>query len=59
MRVAAALDVSARLADEDAERAERKGKLDRVRLEQQLAARARSAAERARQHAREKQNEPG
>jgi hypothetical protein len=54
-RLAAALDDSARLADQDAERAERKERPERARLEQQLAARARGAAQRARRRASEKQ----
>jgi hypothetical protein len=53
MRLAEALEESAQLAEQDAGRAERKGKTERAGLERQHAVRAREAARRARRYARE------
>lgn len=56
VRLANALEESARLADVDAVRAERDGLTDRGRTERVHAERARQAARRARESARETRN---
>jgi hypothetical protein len=59
MRVAAALDTSAGLAELEAGRAERDGRPELAHLERQRALRARAAARRARHHAGQRRDAAG